>query len=89
VDHVKQELDGLLAAWKAAVDEWREAIRAEEDFATPDHSMREWEAWDRADFKEEEARGKAKKARKAYNVILISCFGSRANVRFAVTMTVG
>lgn len=63
---VKQELDGLLAAYKAAVDEWREAIRAEEDFATPDHSMREWEAWDQAGFKEEDAREKAKEARKAY-----------------------
>jgi len=63
---VKQELDGLLAAYKAAVDEWRAAIRAEEDFATPDHSMSEWEAWDQADFKEEDAREKAKEARKAY-----------------------
>jgi hypothetical protein len=63
---VKEELDGLLAAYKSAVDEWREAIRAEEDFATPDHSMREWEAWDQAGFKEEDAREKAKAARRAY-----------------------
>jgi hypothetical protein len=63
---VKQELDGLLAAYKAAMDEWREAIRAEEDFATPDHSMKEWEAWDQAGFKEEDAREKAKAARQAY-----------------------
>ena len=62
----KQELDTLLAAYKAAVDEWRGAILAEEDFATPDHSMKEWEAWDQAGFKEEEAREKAKKARNAY-----------------------
>jgi hypothetical protein len=64
---VKQELDGLLAAYKAAMDEWRDAIRVEEDFATPDHSMREWEAWDQADFREEDAREKAKAARKAYS----------------------
>jgi hypothetical protein len=63
----KQELDSLLAAYKAAVDEWRAAILAEEDFATPDHSMKEWEAWDQAGFKEEDAREKAKKARKAYS----------------------
>jgi len=63
----KQELDGLLGAYKAAVDEWRAAILAEEGFATPDHSMKEWEAWDQAGFKEEEAREKAKKARKAYS----------------------
>jgi hypothetical protein len=62
----KQELDSLLATYKAAVDEWRAAIRAEEDFATPDHSMKEWEGWDQAGFKEEEARQKAKSARKAY-----------------------
>ena len=65
-EQVKAELDGLLAAYKTTVDEWRAAIRAEEDFATPDHSMREWEAWDQAGFKEEDAREKAKEARKAY-----------------------
>ncbi len=62
----QQELDTLLAAYKAAVDEWRAAIRAEEGFATPDHSMKEWEVWDQAGFKEEEAREKAKDARQAY-----------------------
>jgi hypothetical protein len=63
---VKVELDTLLAAYKAAVDEWRAAIKVEEDFATPDHSMKEWETWDQAGFKEEEARDKAKAARLAY-----------------------
>jgi hypothetical protein len=63
---VKEELDSLLAAYKAAVDEWRAAIKVEEDFATPDHSMKEWEAWDQADFREEEVREKAKTARRAY-----------------------
>jgi len=63
---VKTELDGLLAAYKAAVDEWRAAINQEEDFATPDHSMKEWETWDQAGFREEEAREKAKAARLAY-----------------------
>lgn len=48
------------------MDEWREAIRVEEDFATPDHSMKEWEVWDQPGFKEEDAREKAKEARKAY-----------------------
>jgi len=63
---VKEALDELLAAYKAAVDEWRAAIRREEDFATPDHSMKEWEVWDQAGFREEEARDKAKAARLAY-----------------------
>ena len=62
----KEELDSLLAAYKAAVEEWTAAIRMEEDFATPDHSMKEWETWDQAGFKEEEARKKAKAARQAY-----------------------
>lgn len=62
----QQDLDTLLANYKNAVDEWRAAIRAEENFATPDHSMKEWELWDQAGFREEEARDKAKEARKAY-----------------------
>jgi hypothetical protein len=62
----KQELDSLLTAYKAAVDEWRAAILAEENFATPDHSMKEWELWDQAGFKEEDAREKAKAACQAY-----------------------
>jgi len=65
-NQVKEALDGLLATYKSAVDEWRAAIKAEEDFATPDHSMKEWETWDQAGFREEEARDKAKEARQAY-----------------------
>jgi hypothetical protein len=65
-EETQQELDSLLAAYKTAVDEWRAAMREEEDLATPDHSMKEWEAWDQAGFKEEEARDKAKAARRAY-----------------------
>jgi hypothetical protein len=61
-----QELDALLAAYKAAVEEWIAAIREEENFATPDHSMKEWEVWDQAGFKEEDARDKAKDARQSY-----------------------
>jgi hypothetical protein len=63
---ITQELDTLLVVYKAAVERWVDAIREEEHFATADHSMKEWEAWDQAGFKEEEARGKAKAARKAY-----------------------
>ncbi len=65
-EQVKEELDGLLAAYKAAVDEWKAAILAEEDFATPDHSMKEWDLWDQAGFEEEELREKVKAARQAY-----------------------
>ena len=62
----KQELDSLLSAYKTAVNEWIAAIHTEEDFATPDHSMKEWEVWDQAGLKEDEAREKAKAARQAY-----------------------
>jgi hypothetical protein len=63
---IQAELDELLTGYKTAVEEWIAAIRVEEDFATPDHSVKEWDAWDQAGFKEEEARKKAKAARKAY-----------------------
>jgi len=50
----------------SAVNDWIAAIREEEDFATPDHSMKEWESWDQAGFREAAARDKAKAARAAY-----------------------
>jgi hypothetical protein len=60
------ELDQLLSSYKTAVETWIAAIHEEEDFATPDHSMKEWEVWDQAGFREEDAREKAKAARHAY-----------------------
>jgi hypothetical protein len=59
-------LDALLLTYKHTVEEWQAAILAEEAFATPDHSMKEWEQWDQAGFREEEARQKAKEVRQAY-----------------------
>jgi len=35
----REDLDRLRSAYKKAVDEWVDAIRAEETLATPDHSM--------------------------------------------------
>jgi hypothetical protein len=63
---IPQELDTLLVEYKAAVEQWVGSIREEESLVTRDHSMKEWEAWDQAAFKEEEARGRAKAARQAY-----------------------
>ena len=60
------ELDSLRLAWKTAVDEWVSSIREEEGLATPDHSMNAVEAWDQANFKEQDARQKAAEARDAY-----------------------
>jgi hypothetical protein len=60
------ELDALRFKYKAAVDRWIAAIRAEEDLATPDHSMVAVENWDQANFTEEDARNAAKAARAEY-----------------------
>ena len=56
----------LRLAYKAAVDQWVDAIRAEEALATPDHSMIAMELWDDAHFKEQDAQNKATEAREAY-----------------------
>jgi hypothetical protein len=59
-------LDQLRLAYKAAVDEWVNAIRAEEALAIPDHSETAMEHWDAAHFKEHDAHIKATEAREAY-----------------------
>jgi hypothetical protein len=61
-----EDLDQLRDSYKAAVDEWVDAIRAEEALATPDHSMIAMEHWDAAHFKEHDAHTKATDAREAY-----------------------
>ncbi len=60
------DLDQLRLSYKAAVDEWVEAIRAEEALATPDHSMIAMEQWDAAHFKERDAHTRVTEARDAY-----------------------
>jgi len=60
------DLDQLRLAYKQAVDEWVDAIRAEEALATSDHSMLAWERWDDAHFKEHDAHSKVTEAREAY-----------------------
>jgi hypothetical protein len=65
-DMSKEDLDQLRLAYKKAVDEWVDAIRAEEALATPDHSMTAMEHWDDAHFKEHDAHAKVTEAREAY-----------------------
>jgi hypothetical protein len=60
------DLDRLRFNYKEAVGRWIAAIRAEEDLATPDHSMVAVEDWDRANFTEQDAREVAKAARQEY-----------------------
>lgn len=60
------ELEQLRKSYKEAVDQWIAAIRAEEDLATTDYSVPAVDVWENAGFAEEEARTKAKEAKKAY-----------------------
>lgn len=60
------ELDRLRQAYKDAVEQWVTAIRAEESMATADHSVPAVDLWEHAGFDEEEAREKAKAARREY-----------------------
>ncbi|MGB8325224.1 MAG: hypothetical protein WCE52_19865 [Candidatus Acidiferrum sp.] len=62
----KEDLDQLRLAYKAAVDAWVDAIRAEEALATVDHSMVAMERWDDAHQKEHDAHTTAGEAREAY-----------------------
>jgi hypothetical protein len=62
----KEDLDQLRLAYKEAVDDWVDAIRAEEALATPDHSMVAMERWDAAHLSEHDAHAKASEAREAY-----------------------
>ena len=60
------DLNQMQAAYKEAVDQWVSAIRDEEALASVDHSEAEIDAWEAADFREEDAREKAKEAKKNY-----------------------
>jgi hypothetical protein len=60
------DLDQMQAAYKKAVDNWISTIRDEETLASGNHSEAEVDAWEAADFREEDAREKAKQAKKDY-----------------------
>ncbi len=60
------DLDEMQAAYKTAVDQWITAIRDEEALASGNHSEAEIDTWEAACFREEDARKKAKAAKKSY-----------------------
>ena len=60
------QLDALQAAYKAAVDEWVNAIRAEEALASGNHSVVELDQWENAHFREDKLRNAVKAAKKQY-----------------------
>jgi hypothetical protein len=66
------ELDRLQSAYKAAVDTWITAIRFEEALALVHHRVAEVDAWEKAHFLAEVARGKAEAAKAAYEAGLRS-----------------
>lgn len=68
------ELDRLQAEYKAAVDTWVDAIRAEEALASVNHSVAEVDTWEAAYFKAEEARARTEAAKGAYEAALRARF---------------
>ena len=59
-------LGALQAAYAHAVEAWIAAIREEAALAAVAHNVAEIDAWEGAGFREEEARFRAKAAKKAY-----------------------
>jgi hypothetical protein len=49
---LQQELDQLQADYKAAVDNWVNAIREEEALASGNHDVAELDKWEAAHFRE-------------------------------------
>jgi hypothetical protein len=70
MDDEDAELDRLQQAYKAAVDAWVTAIRAEERLASVHHTVAEIDTWENAHFLAEEARHKAEIAKEAYEAAL-------------------
>jgi len=60
------ELDLMQSHYKAAVEEWVAEIRQEEALASVNHTVAEIDKWENAALQEEEARKKAKAAKKVY-----------------------
>jgi hypothetical protein len=58
------ELDRMQSAYKATVETWITAIRAEEALASVNHSVAEIDLWENAHFLAEHARSKAEAARR-------------------------
>ena len=60
------ELQDLQRVYKAAVEDWIAAIRAEEDLASGEPTIEHVDQWERAHFEEDEARNRALRAKKEY-----------------------
>jgi hypothetical protein len=63
---LRQELDELQAAYKAAVDKWVEAIREEEALASGNHNVAELDKWEGAHFGEHKLHKEADYRKRLY-----------------------
>ena len=63
---LQQELDQLQAAYKAAVDEWVQAIREEEALASGNHDVAELDKWEAAWFHENKKQREVIHKKKLY-----------------------
>jgi len=68
------ELDQLQNTYKAEVDAWIAAIRAEEALASVDHTVAEVDKWEDAHFLAEDARSRVEAAKAAYEAALRAQF---------------
>ena len=76
MDEEDPELDRLQNAYKAAVEAWITAIRAEEALASVHHRVAEVDKWESAHFIAEAARERAEAAKAEYEAGLrASLFG--------------
>ena len=64
------ELDEMQKAYKAEVDAWVVAIRAEEELASVNHTLAQVDRWEGAYFLAEEARKRAQAAKAKYEAAL-------------------
>lgn len=66
MEQEKYDLLTIQHAYKAAMDEWVAALKAEEELALVHPSVAQVDEWEAAHFKEDEARNHAKRAKKNY-----------------------
>lgn len=63
---VLTDVSSMQKVYKAAVDEWITTIRSEEALASGDPTVAQVDDWEAAHFREDEARNRAKTAKKQY-----------------------
>jgi hypothetical protein len=74
MDDDNAELDRLRSLYKAAVDGWVAAIRAEEELVSVNHTVAEIDSWEGAHYAAEAAGNKVGAAKAAYEAALRARF---------------